>query len=241
MGGLRILVVDDDRDFAMSWGRVIESDGHEVELVFSGEEAVEKFAEADFDVAFVDVLLPGKNGVESLVEMRKLNPRAKVVMMTGFSVNELLDQAVEGGAWEVLHKPLDEERVFTMLDEIRPGGIVLVADDDPDFLAVIRQVLEETGYSVVAVRNGREALEAVESNHFEVLLLDLRMPVLDGLEVYLEVRKTGRTIPTIIATGYAREEALKLDRLRRLDVTGVLEKPFAPEDLLELIRSMSSR
>ena len=105
MTGLRIFVVDDDRDFAESLADVLEPQGHTVALAFSGEEAVQRFATEDFDITFMDVRLPGMNGVESLFEMRRLKSDAKVMMMTGFSVEELPQQAVEGGAFGVLHKP----------------------------------------------------------------------------------------------------------------------------------------
>ena len=84
----------------------------------------------------VDVKLPGKNGVESFLEIRKFKPESKVVMMTGYSVNQLLDEAVDNGAWGVLHKPFNMELMFEMLGKIKPRGI-LIADDDPAFVNTI--------------------------------------------------------------------------------------------------------
>ena len=80
---MRIFVVDDDRDLAESLAEVLELSGHEVEIAFSGEEAVEVFREKDFDVSFMDVVMPGMNGVESFLEIRKIKPDAKVFMLTG--------------------------------------------------------------------------------------------------------------------------------------------------------------
>ena len=105
MDSLRIFIVDDDVDFAEALAEVIKAEGHDVECAHTGAEAVARFRENDFDIAFMDVKLPDMNGVESLFEIRRLKPDAKVMMMTGFSVEELLQQAVEGGAFGVLHKP----------------------------------------------------------------------------------------------------------------------------------------
>ena len=119
--GLRIFVVDDDRDFAEGLADIFELNGHECELAFNGEEAVEKCKEKDFDIAFMDVKLPGKDGVESFFEIRKTRPHAKIVMMTGYSVEKLLDDALNNGAWGILHKPLDMDKVLEMIAQIRRG------------------------------------------------------------------------------------------------------------------------
>ncbi len=232
-----ILIVEDDQDFAESMADTLELHGHEVQLAVSGEEAVGVFKEKDFDIAFMDVRLPGKNGVESFLEIKKFKPEAKVVMMTAYSVNQLLDEAVENGAWGVLHKPFDMQHVLKTLKKIKPYGI-LIADDDPDFVKSIIDILKKKNYNVYVSRNGREALERITSDGIDVLLLDLHMPFLSGLEVYVELKKSGHTVPTIIVTAYAKEEADTLDRLRTLSVTGILTKPFDPKVLLQAVNDL---
>ena len=231
MSKLNILIVDDDPDFAGSLADVMELNGHNVEIAFKGEDAVKIFGERDFDITFMDIRLPGKNGVESFLDIRKIKQDARVVMMTGYSVEQLLSQAVENGAWGVLHKPLKMEKVLEMLDRIKQGGI-LIADDDPDFVHGIKEVLTSNGYSVFVAGNGREAVERLRANGIDVIILDLRMPVLNGFETYMELKRLGRLIPTIIVTAYMNEETDALNTLRSLSVTGILTKPFDPEDLL---------
>ncbi len=238
MSKLRIFVVDDDRDFAESLADVLRLDGHQVDTAYTGEEAIERFPQKEYDLTFMDVKLPGLNGVESFMEIRKLKPDAQVYMMTGFSVEQLLEQAVAEGARGVLHKPLDLEELLRMLNDIKAGG-VLIADDDPDFVQSIREVLEEHGYKVYVAHDGGEAVEKVLNNGIDVLILDLRMPVLNGLEVYLELKKHGRCLPTILVTAYAREEAEAIDTLKSLAVTGVLTKPFDPGQLLVALENLS--
>ncbi|NLE37315.1 MAG: response regulator [Pirellulaceae bacterium] len=237
MAAGRILIVDDDRDFAEGLADVLLPHGFDVELAFSAEDALTKFIEGNFDVTFMDVRLPGKNGVESFLEIRARKPHARVIMMTGYSVEQLLEQAVAGGAWAILHKPLNPERILRLLRDIVPAGI-LIADDDADSVQGIREILESQGYRVYAARDGREAIDRAGENDIDVLLLDLHMPILGGLEVYLELRRVGRAIPTIIVTAYAQEEAAALAKLRSLSVQGVLRKPFNPRDLVELVESL---
>ena len=235
MNALRIFIVDDDQDFAESLADIFESRGHYVKMAFSGEEAVRTFRADTFDITFMDVKLPGMNGVESFLEIRKIRPDAKVVMMTAYSLEQLLQKAIDEGALGVLHKPFDGDELFRMLDSVKPAGIVLVADDDPEFIDSLRPLLTDRGYTVLIAYTGNEAIDKVLANGIDVMLLDLKLPVLSGLEVYLELKKHGRTVPTIIVTGYAAEESESIDALRSMSVTGCLVKPFAPEALMEAI------
>jgi DNA-binding NarL/FixJ family response regulator len=79
-----------------------------------------------FDVAFMDVMMPGKNGVESFLEIRRLKPAARVFMMTGYSVEELL---AAGGQWRwrwaCSRKPFDASEVLRLTESVGPGGVVL--------------------------------------------------------------------------------------------------------------------
>ena len=137
MSKLHILVVDDDRDFAESMAELLRLDGHRVDTVYSGQSAMEKFQQRDYDLTFMDVKLPEKNGVEWFLEMHKLKPAARVFMITGFSVQQLLDKAVANGACGVLHKPLDPKLLLETVSGLEPHGI-LIADDDRDFVQSIR-------------------------------------------------------------------------------------------------------
>ncbi len=230
---LRIFVVDDHRDVAEGLADVLRMHGHEVEVAFNGEQAVRTFREKDFDITFMDVMMPGMNGVESFLEIRKIKPAAKVFMMTGYSVEQLLDQAVEKGAYGVLHKPVAMEDVLEAIERVKSQGMVLVADDDPEFSASIRDVLEDRGYRVCLARTGSEALKTVMGGGVDILVLDLQLPVISGLEVYMQLRKRGRAVPTVVVTGHSHEQTEAIDTLRAVSSTGILTKPFASTQLFE--------
>ena len=114
----RVLVVDDDSDFAESTATLLRLFGHEVDLTYSGEEALEKFHAGTFDLTLMDVKMPDKNGVETLAAIRETTPDARVVIMTGFTMSELLEEAKANGAWMVLYKPLDIEKLRQLVDSI---------------------------------------------------------------------------------------------------------------------------
>ena len=189
MGPLRVLIADDDRDFAETMALLFEERDCEIELAFGGDEALHEFRQRDFDITFLDVRLPDRDRVESFLEIRKFRPSARVVMMTGYSVEQLLDQAVEHGAWGVLAKPIDVNQVLGMLENIKPDGILIV-DDDRDFVKSLRNLLASEDYTVFVARNGQEGIERIRSNGIDILVLDLCLPILSGLETYLELKRT---------------------------------------------------
>lgn len=234
----KIFIVDDDPDFAEGMAINLEIEGHYVSSATSGEEAVRRFAQEDFDITFMDVRMPGMNGVESFLEIRKLKPDAKVVMMTAYRVEELLRQAIDQGALGVLTKPIESDALLKALKNALPAGIILVADDDPDFVEGLETVLGSEGYAVITARTGAEAIDQALHEDLDILLLDLKMPVLSGLEVYAELKKRGRSLPTIIVTGHDVEEAESLDRLRQMSIAGCLVKPIAAAELLRAIEEI---
>ena len=179
----RVLVIDDDRDHAESIADILSMRGHNVEAAFSGEQGVEVFRQHDFDIVFMDVKLPGMNGVETFFEFKKIRPDARVMMMTGFSLEQLITQALEHGAMGVLRKPFAIQDLLQVLEQIRPRGMVVVADDDPDFAASLEPILTQNGYRVVIASTGEEALAKAGEDGVDCLVLDLSMPLLTGIDV----------------------------------------------------------
>ena len=112
---LEILVVDDDVDNANSLAEVFATEGHIVTTANSGKQAIRAYEEKNFDLAFMDIAMPEKNGVESFFEIRKLRPQARVYMMTGYSVETLVQEAIEQGALGVLLKPVDLHKLLSLL------------------------------------------------------------------------------------------------------------------------------
>ncbi|MBV9860097.1 MAG: response regulator [Alphaproteobacteria bacterium] len=230
---MRVFIVDDDNDHAESIADVLEQRGYDVEIAYSGEEAVERFRDADFDIVLMDMKLPGMNGVETFFEFRKIRPEAHVFMMTGYSVEQLVAQAVENGALGVLRKPFGMADLLAAVRDVKPRGMVLVADDDPLFGSSIVNLLGPLGYRVEIAATGQEAVDKLSQGGVDCLLLDVRMPILSGLEVYLRMKEAGRQVPTILITGHAGDdEAGRLGEMTQ----GLLVKPFDPS---VLVRAMS--
>jgi two-component system, NtrC family, response regulator HydG len=237
MKPLRVFIVEDDPDFAESLAMVLEGRDYDVVLAGSGEEAIKRFQEEDFDVTLMDIRLPGKNGVESFLEIRKMKPDAKVIMMTGFSVEQLIRQAVDNGAYAVFHKPLNIDEILETIEKIKPYGI-LVVDDNLDFVASINELLSGLGYNVYVCNRGEDAIRRIAEGGIDILILDLRLPEMSGLEIFLELKNRDLALPTIIVTAYANDDQGDIARLRSMSVGKILRKPFNPQELLTTLKKL---
>jgi two-component system, NtrC family, response regulator HydG len=113
---LNVLVLDDDVENADSIAELFASDDHKVIVAYNGQEAIEAFSSNKVDVGFFDVMMPGKNGVESFMEIKASHPDARIYFMTGYAANELLDKARENGALGVFSKPTDPANLLDVLD-----------------------------------------------------------------------------------------------------------------------------
>ncbi len=113
---LNILVVDDDVENAASLAELFEMDNHRVIIAYDGVQAIEAFSLNKVDVGFFDVMMPNKNGVDSFMEIKAANPAARIYFMTGYSADDLLDRAVQGGALGVFSKPVDLSRLLQAVD-----------------------------------------------------------------------------------------------------------------------------
>jgi urea transport system substrate-binding protein len=115
------------------------------------------------------------------------------------------------------------------------GARILVVDDDPDMQDVMALALEAGDYRVDRASNGQEALERVEERMPDLILLDMRMPVMDGWAFSAELRRRyGHRVPLVVCT--AAEDARR--RGREVAAVGCLSKPFELEELLHLVESV---
>jgi two-component system, NtrC family, response regulator HydG len=235
----RVLIVDDDNDHAESLADMIEMRGHTTAIANSGEAGIERFRAGNFDFVLLDVRLPGKNGVDTFLELKRIRPDAQVMMMTGFSVEQLVSQAIAGGALGVLHKPFAAAEILDLLSKVRPRSRVLVADGDADFVESITPILESAGYAVEIATTGADALEKLSRAHADCLLLNLRLPLVSGAELYARLVAGGRQVPTVLIAGSPQDA--DADARLRSEACGMLFKPFDPDALLSAIDSAVSR
>ncbi len=108
---VRVLIVDDEPVTCETLGDVLEARGYIVDKAASGDEALKKVKEGGFEVALVDLKMPGMDGISTYKEMRKIDPNLRIVLMTAYSLESWVVLALKLGADGVLYKPFDPDIV----------------------------------------------------------------------------------------------------------------------------------
>ncbi|MBN2026384.1 MAG: response regulator [Actinobacteria bacterium] len=124
---------------------------------------------------------------------------------------------------------------------------ILLADDDPDIIEVVSMLLEDEGYEIITAADGAEALERIENEHPDLVILDLLMPRVDGFAVINTLREPRyeqfSATPVIVLTS-VREEVSKrryeLETGKRMEYAAYLEKPADPDELLDTVSALLS-
>ena len=117
----------------------------------------------------------------------------------------------------------------------RAGSRVLVVDDDPSILDTVSSILTSEGFQVMAANGGQQALGLLSSWHPTLVLLDMRMPIMDGWAVASAMRESGSRVPIVVMT--AAESAKKW--ADEIGAAGHLAKPFLLEDLISCVERFS--
>ena len=239
----QILLVDDNEEFLDSTRDVLDDEGYDIVTATSGEEGIEMAGAQIFDVILMDIKMPGINGVESFVEMKRRNPKVKVIMVTAYSVEDLMRQALDEGVFAILSKPIDMDRLFRTIEDAKRdgnGGLVLAVDDDKEICSNFVDILGERGYEVIAAYDGEEAVTKAKTNSFDILLLDMNLPLLNGLEVYRRIKSIQPDIVAIIISGYAQEMDSLIMQALNENAHTFLRKPVNMGQLLDLVEGICS-
>ena len=113
---------------------------------------------------------------------------------------------------------------------------ILIVDDDDAICETLSDILEALGYRTVVASDGEEAVACVQKEEFGLVLMDLRMPRMDGVQAYHEIRKRRPTLEAIMMTAYATGDLVQ--EALRAGVREVLSKPLAMDRLLNLISAV---
>ncbi|MFH1650811.1 MAG: response regulator [Chloroflexota bacterium] len=240
MAKTNILVVDDLRSIRLTLGGILEDKGHGVVTVEDGYQAIAAVKRQHFDVIFMDIKMPGINGVQTFREVKKIDPEAAVIMMTAYSVEDLVKEALAEGAYAVVYKPFDINKIVALIDELLSEHVlILVVDDQFGDRETLKVMLEDRGYRVATAADGGEAIRMVQERHYDIIFLDVRMPDMNGVETFEEVKKLDPRAAVIMMTGYSEEEMM--ERAVNQGAYTCIRKPFEMESVIKLVENIAVR
>jgi DNA-binding NtrC family response regulator len=230
----KVLVVDDLKSIRLTLGGILEDEGHTVVTAENGYQAIEVARGTHFDVIFMDIKMPGINGVQTFREIKKLNPEASVIMMTAYSVEDLVQEALDEGAYTIIHKPFDIDRVITIIEDLlRMKTRILVVDNQSGDRETLKGILEAKGYRVAVAKSGTEAIEMVRSRHYDIVFLDIELPDSDAARTLGQIHRIDPQARVIIMTDDHDDSSTK-GRLNR-DVSACIYKPLDITKVMKVI------
>lgn len=232
----KIMVVDDEPELLLTITEILEDAGYEVFGVEDGYKAIELASQEAFALVLMDIRLPGIHGVEAHRRIRSLCPGTPVIMMTGYAVESLVAQALEEGAYTVLYKPLDISVLLKAIKEVLDAPCILVVDDEPGARDSVRLIFEDLGYRVALAGNGNEAVTHAESKHYDVILMDIGMPGIDGFEACRQIVESDPSAKIIIVTAHEISHCAR--RALMAGAFSLLSKPVEPENMVDLVDSL---
>ncbi len=234
-----VLVVDDQVGMLETFTDILEDRGFSVVTAEDGFSAIKKVKEQSFDIIFMDIKMPGINGVQTYREIKKINPKIAVIMMTAYSVEDLIKEAIDEGAYTVIYKPFDMDKVIQTIERVLKTNLILVVDDRLEDRETLKDILESKGHKVKTAGDGYQAIELVKQGRFDIIFIDVKMPGIDGVKTFEEVHKIKPDIPVIMVTGYSVEELVKeaIDK----GAYACVYKPLDMDKILKIIEEVKKK
>ncbi len=263
--GLRVLVVDDNPTALELLSNRLESFTFDVTSAANATEALHLLQTADslehnpYRLVIMDWRMPGLNGIEAGRRIKlnadNLSFVPAVILITAFGREEVILQAEEAGLDGILIKPVspsvlydtviralsDHEEIDVKLPQTKPqhqrlSGRILLVEDNIINQQVARELLENLGLLVHTVNNGREAIDALDQHEFELVLMDLQMPEMDGYETTRRIRSQSRhaELPVIAMTAHAMAD--ERQQCLSAGMNEHIPKPIDPEHLYTTLK-----
>ncbi len=240
--GGTVLVVDSDPEIATLIETYLMRRGFLVYKAYSADEALATAIRVKPQVITLDVILEEGDGFE-LIQRFKANPETSSIPVVVLSIVCDEGRSCRFGAANYLEKPIDQGRLLDIVSGLvgaADSPLALVVDDDRAVVSLLSETLRRRGFSVATAYDGTEAIAAMEKRVPDVMLLDLRMPKMDGYEVIERVKthpEWGDT-PIVVMTAHPIESA----NTRLLsEVAGQISKPLSPDGIAAEVERAACR
>ncbi len=184
-----ILVVDDESGIRITMAGILEDEDYNVIVAEDGYQGIEAAKKTNFKIAFIDMKMPGIDGIETVKEIKKISPDTIIFFMTAFLAEDTLNEAAKLETQAILYKPLDFGLILKILKEDLTKTTILVVDDESAIRDTLQEVLEARGYKVYVAANGYTAIQIAKSTHFDIIFIDVLMPGIDGFQTLEEIKK----------------------------------------------------
>ncbi len=262
LGNLKTLVIDDNPTALQIYSTVMRDFNFGVATASDGKEGLAKLQRQPVDLVLIDWMMPEMDGVDVIKEIDamvadgRLAKRPVIIMMTAYASEPLKDDVADLGIAAMLQKPFKASSLFDEIINafvIKPkaapaiestkekvqekqaaaSGVLLLVEDNFINQQVATELLKSAGYEVDVAENGQVALDMLDKRSYDAVLMDIQMPVMDGLTATQELRKkySPQELPVIAMTAHAmtgdREKSLAAGMNAHITKPIVLDELFS--------------
>ncbi|MFH0765277.1 MAG: response regulator [Calditrichota bacterium] len=249
---IKLLMVDDEEEFLISSAQALSRRGIEVQMAFDGSNALNLLQQNPYDVVVLDVKMPGLNGEEVFQRLRSMRPELPVILFTGYGTVDQAFRTGREGVFDYLSKPADMDFLSQRIKEAAassrnapspplaestselPPIRTLIVDDEVELLDSLQSILQRRHMEVSTASDGLKALQLLQERLIDVVVLDVKMPGLDGIETLQRIKQAHPLVEVILLTGHPTLDAA-MQGMKR-GATDYVIKPPDIQDLISAIR-----
>jgi len=259
----KVLLVDDEEDFLETMMERMQARGLDVSTTTSATDALKMVEEKSYDAIIMDLMMPELEGIKALKALKDKRPELQIILLSGYVTLEQVIEAMRLGAIDFIEKPADLEALTEKIKEaqiqkkmilaekraveqtkkkygtIFKGGMnmktrVLLVDDEKEFIQPLAERLAVRNYEVTTSLSGQDAINEITRYNFDVVILDVQMPGMDGIEALREIKRIKPLAEVIMLTAHGTVESA-IDGMK----LGALDYLMKPCDMEELVAKIN--
>ncbi|MCX7696291.1 MAG: response regulator [Bacteroidales bacterium] len=235
-----ILIVDDEPNLSETLKDILMEEGYHCLIAPNGTTAIELVKKHDVRVILLDVCLPDIDGVEVFRQLLEIKPGLRIIFMSAYTVEDLKYRALDQGAIAFFEKPIDIPLVLQIVRESYNTAILFIGGDDP-FYEDLMENLKKNNIHAVLVHSSHDAIELVRQIRFDIVFVDLTLPHMNGIDVYLAIKKITPTTVAIMIAGQEEEFIRIAQEAVNRNAYTYLKKPLDIKQTIRLIEQALCR
>ncbi|UZE96237.1 response regulator [Alkalimarinus alittae] len=232
-----VLIAEDNIENQALLTHILNRMGLDIVMVNNGIEALEQVAKANFDLILLDIQMPEMGGEEAATTLKAQGITTPILALTANVMPYQVQNYRKIGFVDFIAKPFERQHFYQVLKkylaekQYKLSGRVLIADDNPVNLKLLKRQIEHLGaqIDVITAEDGTEVIEQINHHSFDLILLDMEMPVVGGVEALTTLRNNGNTTPIYIVTGNTSVEDIAYCQSK--GATGHIAKPINQQTL----------
>jgi DNA-binding response OmpR family regulator len=237
----RILIVDDEPDTCENLSDILRDLGYRVDTAHDGLAALALVEKNTYDVALLDLRMPGMDGLELYRRVRQISAETVAIVVTAYATSDVAKSVLAAGAWRILPKPVNIGSLLNLVSQALDTPLVLVVDDDQELCDNLWELLHERGYRVCIAHDLPEAERKLGEHKFHVVLIDMKLPTGGGHELLGALRRVDKEARAILITGHHSEMEDRVLQALESGANAVCYKPFDVARLLATVQELSQR